>query len=320
MEGDQKQLTKAIQAAQMYYYQNLPMKKIAAELDVSHSTISRLLTWAKNQGLVEIRINDPRGRSSPLAELIKKLFKLRAVRIVPVAEVAGEAVWRDRVAREAATYLNKVVSSNIVLGVAWGSTINEVVAKLTPKSLYNSHVVQLNGGENLFGSSINHASEVIMQCASNYEARSHLFPVPAYFDYPETKQALWKESSVQRTIELQNSSDIVLFSIGSFEGAQVSELYQGDFLSDEDLAMMRTYGVVGDIANVMILGDGSYKQVPINGRACGPDLELLRNVDRAICVVSGSNKVRGLKAALNAGYVTDLIVDEPTCCKLMELL
>ncbi|MCP4415357.1 MAG: hypothetical protein GY805_01960 [Chloroflexi bacterium] len=44
---------------------------------------------------------------------------------------------------------------------------------------------------------------------------------------------------------------------------------------------------------------------------------LFRNARKAICVVSGHNKLAGLKAALAGGYVTDLILDEPTAHKLV---
>ena len=89
MDAKQLQLENALHAAQMYYYQNLPMKKIAAELQVSHSTVSRLLSWARSQGLIEIRINDIRGRADTLEESIKLHFKINSVQIVPVPEIAG---------------------------------------------------------------------------------------------------------------------------------------------------------------------------------------------------------------------------------------
>ena len=53
MEQNQIQVEKALQAAQMYYYQDMPMKKIAAELNISHSTVSRLLNWARSHGIDE---------------------------------------------------------------------------------------------------------------------------------------------------------------------------------------------------------------------------------------------------------------------------
>jgi len=317
MDNKQKQLENALQAAQMYYYQNLPMKTIAAELRVSHSTISRLLTWARNQGLIEIRINDIRGRADSLEESIKLHFKIQDVQIVPVPEIAGEQAWQERVAKVAANYLNQCVESGIVLGVAWGGTINLVAANLTPKSLAGVEVVQLNGGEIVSNPSINHAGGLVTQFANNYEAIAHLFPVPPFFDYPETKQALWRERSIQQILELHRQTNILLYTIGSSRGQLMSATYMGNYLTENDFLEMAQQGVVGDIANIMIRADGSHEGIPLNQRACGPDLDLFRNVDKAICVVSGYNKLAGLKAALAGGYVTDLILDEPTAHKLI---
>lgn len=317
MEQRQKQLENALQAAQMYYYQNLPMKKIAAELEVSHSTVSRLLSWARDQGLIEIRINDIRGRADSLEEAIKLHYKIPRVQIVPVPEIAGEQAWQERVAKVAANYLNQFIESGMILGVAWGGTVNLVAANLTPKSLIGVQVVQLNGGEIVSNPSVNHAGWLITRFAQNYEAKAHLFPVPTFFDYPETKQALWRERSIQQILELHQQADILLYTIGSSRGRLMSATYMGNYLQEQDFQEMEEQGVVGDIANMMIRQDGSYAGVPLNARACGPELELFRKASRSICVVSGYNKLIGLRAALAGGYVTDLILDEPTAHRLM---
>ncbi|GJM40828.1 MAG: transcriptional regulator [Ardenticatenaceae bacterium] len=317
MDTKQNQIENALHAAQMYYYQNLPMKKIAAELQVSHSTVSRLLSWARNHGLIEIRINDIRGRADTLEESIKLHFKIPHAQIVPVPEIAGEQAWQDRVARVAASYLNQVIESGMILGVAWGGTINLVAANLTPKSLVGVQVVQLNGGEIVSNPSVNHAGWLISQFANNYEGKAHLFPVPTFFDFPETKRALWRERSVQQVLELHRQADILIYSIGSSHGQLRSATYMGDYLQEKDFVEMEQEGVVGDIANIMMRKDGSYREIPLNERACGPNLELFRKANRAICVVSGYNKLDGLRAALAGGYVTDLILDEPTAHKLL---
>ncbi|MEZ4593728.1 MAG: sugar-binding domain-containing protein [Chloroflexota bacterium] len=317
MDAKQEQLENALHAAQMYYYQNLPMKTIAAELQVSHSTVSRLLSWARSQGLIEIRINDIRGRADTLEESIKLHFKLQQVQIVPVPEIAGEHAWQERVARVAANTLNQVIESGMILGVAWGGTINRVAANLTPKSLVGVQVVQLNGGEIVTNPSVNHAGWLVSQFANNYEGKAHLFPVPTFFDYAETKQMLWRERSIQQVLDLHRQADILLFTIGSSQGQMMSATYMGNYLQDSDFAEMAQEGVVGDIANMMIRQDGSYAGIPLNERACGPNLELFRRAGHSICVVSGYNKLAGLRAALAGGYVTDLILDEPTAHKLL---
>jgi DNA-binding transcriptional regulator LsrR (DeoR family) len=76
--------------------------------------------------------------------------------------------------------------------------------------------------------------------------------------------------------------------------------------------------VIGDLATVFFREDGSYEDIPINRRASGPPLKLYKNVPRAVCVVSGRAKVSGLYAALRAGYIQDLIVDEPTARLLWQ--
>lgn len=318
VSSKQGQLENALQAARMYYYQNLPMKKIAQELGVSHSTVSRLLAWARAEGLIEIRINDVRGRANILEETLRFNFRLRAAHVVPVSEQAGPQVWQERVARFAANYLNQCFDSGMILGVSWGGTVNRVAAHLTPRSLLNAQVVQLNGGEIVSNPNINDPGGLVTQVATNFDASAHLLPVPTYFAYAETKKALWREPSIKRILALHRRSDLFIFSIGSFQGDRTSAAYMGNYLRPEDYEEMARLGVVGDVANIMIRADGSHEDIPLNRRACGPDLQLFREVERAICVVSGYNKLPVLRAAINGRYVNELIIDEPTAHRLLE--
>jgi DNA-binding transcriptional regulator LsrR (DeoR family) len=48
----------SISVAKMYYYQGLTTEKIADELKISRPTISRLLSFAREKGLVEITVHD----------------------------------------------------------------------------------------------------------------------------------------------------------------------------------------------------------------------------------------------------------------------
>ena len=53
------QSTLAVQAARLYYYQDLTSEAVAKELGLSRPAVSRLLTFARQSGLVEIRVHDP---------------------------------------------------------------------------------------------------------------------------------------------------------------------------------------------------------------------------------------------------------------------
>lgn len=314
---DSEKSVDAIRAARMYYYQNMTTEAIAQELSMSRSTISRLLSFARNKGLVDIRIVDPNEHPQLLEQKIIERFKIKRVHVVPVPDILGEAEWLERVAQYAANYWNTIFNSNMILGIAWGTTTSAVSRHLVQKATHNSQIVQLNGAGNTQTMGIEYASEIIMRFSQNYQAIAHLFPVPTFFDYAETKKALWEERSIQRLLDLQNKADLLLYSIGAVNAGIPSHVYSGGHLEKQDYAELEKEGLVGDIATVFFREDGSFNGVAINHRASGPNLDLFQK-KYGVCVVSGLGKVQGIYAALRGGLMKELIVDEPTARKLVD--
>ncbi|MGD0708297.1 MAG: sugar-binding domain-containing protein [Anaerolineaceae bacterium] len=314
---DNDKISDAIRAARMYYYRNMTAEAIAHELNMSRSTISRLLGFARQQGLVDIRIVDPNEHPQQFEKQITDFFKIKRAHVVAVPDIAGEAEWLERVAQYTANYLNSIFNSDMILGIAWGTTISGVSRHLLPKTTHNSLIVQLNGAGNTMTMGLNYAGEIIMRFAENYQAIAELFPVPTFFNFATTKQALWKESSIKRLLDLQNKADLLLYSIGAVNAGIPSHVYSGGYLNRNDYTELEKEGLVGDIATVFFRKDGSFNNIPINERASGPSLELFRN-KRGICVVSGLAKVRGLFSALKGHLISELIIDEPTARNLVE--
>lgn len=316
--NDQEKINIAVKVARMYYYQNMQTKEIAEEINTSRSTVSRLLSFAKNEGLVNIHIVDPSDEPQLLEKKILDEYHLEKVQVVPVPEIAGETEWLNRTAHIAAKRLNHLFDSNMILGLAWGTTMSAISSLLLPKSTHNSQIVQLNGAGNTESMGIEYASQIIMRFADNFDARAHLFPVPTFFDYPETKRALWKERSIKRILDLQNKADLLIYSIGAVNAGVPSHVYSGGYLDKSDYAQLERLDIAGDIATYFFKRDGSFTDIPLNLRASGPNLELFRQ-KYGICVVSGLAKVRGLHSALKGNFMNELIVDEPTARSLVNL-
>jgi len=314
---DQEKSIEALKVARLYYYQNMTTDAIALELNVSRSTVSRLLTYAKAHGLISISIIDPNEHPQFLEKKIVDHFKLKKVHVVPVPSVAGEAEWLSRVVQYAANYLNSLFDSNMIMGIAWGTTISGISKYLLPKATHASQIIQLNGAGNTQSMGIEYASEIIVRFAQNYQAVANLFPVPTFFDYPATKQALWKERSIKRLLDLQSQADILLYSIGAVDAGVPSHVYHAGYLEKADYLELKKQRLVGDIATVFFREDGSFDNIPMNDRTSGPDLELFQK-KYGVCVVSGFAKVRGLAAALKGRLITELIIDEPTARNLVE--
>lgn len=306
----------AVRVARLYYFQDMTTAAIAEEMGTSRATVSRLLTHAKENGLVEIRINDPSEQSRTLEQAIRERYGLGVIQVVPVVDTASEADRLQRVAAHAAAYVSTLVLPSSVLGLAWGTTVAAIAQCLVPRQVRDVDVVQLNGSGtgldivNTFGESL------VSRFAQNYGARAHTFPVPAFFDYAQTREALWRERSIQSIRTLQEGASIILFSIGVKETG--SHVHTGGYLSRQDVQGLQREGVVGDIATVFFRGDGSWRDVPLNARSSGPDLDRFRRAKHSICVVSGKGKVPGVRAALRGGFINELVIDEPSARLLLD--
>ena len=293
------------------------MDAIAHELHTSRSSVSRLLAFARETGLVDIQIRSPLDRNSHLQNELRERFNI-ATHIVPVPDHTSDIERLERVALSAARILDQYFDSNMTLGIAWGSTVSAISRYLVPKATHNSQVVQLNGAGNNRTSGILYASEILRRFGEAYGAHVEQFPVPTFFDDPATKLALWRERSTRRVLDIQRSMDVALFGVGSPLAQVPSHVYLGGYLEQDDYDSLTADNVVGDVATVFYREDGSSDGVALNARASGPDLASFRRVARRVCVVSGVSKVTSLRGALAAGVVTDLILDESTARTLLD--
>ena len=310
-------LIAALTAAQLYYMQDKTMAVIAAELGTSRSSVSRLLGFARESGLVDIRINSPLERLGLLEQRIRDRHRVVA-HVVPMTEIVSEVERLERVALTAGRLLSQFIESNMVVGVAWGSTISAVSRALTQKETHNTVFVQLNGAGNTQTTGVEYSSEILQRFGSAFGAQVQQFPVPAFFDDPATREAMWRERSTRRVLGLQAKMDVAVFSIGSPAADVPSRVYAGGYLGKDDYTSLREDHAIGDVATVFYRADGSWRDIRVNARATGPELDRLRRVPRRVCVVSGTSKLTSLRAAISAELVTDVVLDEALARRLVE--
>ena len=316
-QGPMSKVQQALTAAHLYYMQDLTMEAIAQELHTSRSSVSRLLSHARETGLVDIQIHSPAESAGQLADAIWERYGVTA-HLVPMPDHTSEVDRLERVAMSAARLLGRFFDSNMTLGIAWGSTISAVSRHLVPKALTGAEIVQLNGAGNTRTTGIIYASEILHRFGGAYGAHVQQFPVPAFFDDPVTKQALWRERSMRRVLAVQEGMHVALFGVGSPFAEVPSHVYIGGYLEPDDYRSLSRDHVVGDVATIFYRDDGSWRDIALNARASGPGLDLLRRTARRVCVVAGLSKLPSLRGALAARLVTDLVIDEPLARALVE--
>lgn len=309
----------ALKAAQLYYLQDLTMEAIGDELKVSRSSVSRLLQMARDRGIVEVKVNAPDDAPRRMATQIKELFGVNA-HLVPVAESASHVDRLDRVALSAARMLGNFFGSGMTMGVAWGSTTTAVSRNLVKRQLNDSKVVQLNGAGNDHTTGVTYSGEILRRFGEAFGATVEQFPVPAFFDDPAAKEALWKERSTKRILDIQATMDIALFGLGTINAEVPSQVYSAGYLNADDMESLKKYEIVGDVATVFYRADGTSNDIPLNRRSSGPSLEVIRSVPRRICVIAGVSRLPSLKGAMAGNLISDLIIDDGTARALIDSL
>jgi DNA-binding transcriptional regulator LsrR (DeoR family) len=300
-----------ITVARMYYVQAETMDAIAHHLGVSRSTVSRLLKEARERGLVRVTIVDPDRPLGRLADLFQQHFRVNA-HIVQVRPGASNVFRLDQVARTAADILGELVTDGDTVGVAWGTTTSAIATHLRPRDLSGVTVIGLNGGANHQTTGLPYVGSILHRFADAFRGQEQLLALPAFFDDPATREAMWRERSTRHILRVRDSCRIALFGVGALGADLQSHVYASNYLNPDDLDDLQRQGVVGDVCTVMLREDGSYRDLDINRRATGMTPAELQRVPRRICVVSGLAKASPVLGALRAGVATDLVIDQET--------
>lgn len=113
-----------IKVAELYYVDDMPQREIAQKLNISRPKVSRLLKAAKENNLIEIRINYPLPPRSQLEKIFEREFNLKEAVIVK-NQIGKNRIFSE-VTAAAAKYVKRIVKDGNSIGVAWGRTLRAV--------------------------------------------------------------------------------------------------------------------------------------------------------------------------------------------------
>jgi deoxyribonucleoside regulator len=303
-----------IQVAKRYYQLDLTMSDIADELGLTRWQASRLLTEAREVGLVRIEIVPHAPRLPSLESELQRAFGLKESVIVPCSADEDAALVLDGVARAAGQFLAGLGKLQSI-GLSWGRTMTAVARRLPPFWNDGVEVVLLNGAMNIrsAGPQTNNVAELFARAA---RGTATLLPVPAIFGHAATRRALEEDPTIAGVLELGRKVPVICFGIGALTSDSV--LIQSGFVSTEEAARLKDIGVVGDILSRFIDSRGGIVDRELDDRTIGASLESCRNRELSIGVAAGVHKAPAILACLRARYINVLITDELTALRLLE--
>lgn len=303
----------AVRAAELYYDDNKTQDEIGALLNLTRWKVGRLLSDARDRGIVRIEIVHPRARRLPLERELQAVTGLRDVVIVPT--IADQDELLSRVALAAADYLTALRPVPHALGISWGRTLHNVAQHLPQGWAKNVSVVQINGGVSTNKRSSS-ASSTAVTIATKGGGSATLLPSPAILEREETKRAIESDRTVAGVLQLGRSASAHLFGAGLVTTSSV--LVDSGYLSAKDVAELTAKGAVGDVVGRYIDADGHVVDPSLDRRTVGISLDELRASPLAIAVIAGAQKNEICRTVVRSGLCSVLITDEENARYVLE--
>lgn len=302
--------------ARMYYLDGLGQSEIANILGVSRSTVSRLLTTARERGVVRISVDDYDPRDGQLEQALIDRFGLK--RAVVVRSLDGQpANSRRAVGYFAANIVAGWLTDAHSIGVAGGRTIGQMIHFIDPQphpTGASPEVVQLMGTVGSTPNSVD-ASELARTLARRLHGSFHTINAPAFMDDARSRDLLLSHSQIRAVWSKLPTLDISIVGIGTLVDSVFADR---SVLSVADIETLRAAGAVGEICGHFFDARGRECRSSLQERVIGVELETLRRSPEVIAVTAGSARHEAVRAALVGQLVHTLVIDDAGAMAVLD--
>ena len=308
-----------VSAARMYYLDGKSQGEIAKALNVSRSSVSRILSDARERGIVEIRLH-PEGPLGRRGDLEALLAEATGVGEVFVASRHSGRRPIDVVAELAARVLEGRLPELTSLGVSWGATVAAMAQHALIEPIHQRiDLYPLVGGMPTLGTGPS-GHEALDTLARKGGFTVHRFEAPAIVESETTWKALLGETSVRTAIEAAAGVPVAIVGIGSIGIYASPHIVSAMNLSAEEEREFLAQKPVGDICGQFYDARGDVLGPPTSERVIGITLDQLRAIPQVMGVAAGREKAPGVAGALRSGVLEVLVVDEDLAEAVLPLL
>ncbi len=305
-----------VRCAKMYHEENMKQDEIGQKLGISKATVSRLLKIAVDMGIVKITVRDQ--YSKELIDLEKALegeYGLLEV-IICDSNSGSEIEIKKSIAREAAKYLQRVLTPNSVIGVGNGTTLAAIADYVEVNRNTNLTFVPMTGGNGQINAEI-HSNNIALHMAKAFKGNYKILYAPAMVEKVESKNTFIEDPGIKSVLSLSKELDVAIFGVGSSNSKSTVSV-TAEYLSENEVADMESLGAAADICNIFIDESGSGDVFESNKRVIGIELNDLRSTPLKVVVSGYEDKAKAIKSVLKAHLADVLITDIETAKLLLE--
>lgn len=299
-----------IAIARRYYHHDQSKVTIANAFGLSRFQVARMLQDARRDGLVRIEIGAPGRRDRESSAALRDRLGVEKV-VVVTSEPASPHSTVEHVGRAVAEELAGTLREGDVLGMTW-SAVTVVMSQALPR-LPRATVVQL-AGTIYPPAGVQGSVEVSRSVADAAGGDAHVIYAPLVVADPDTAGGLRRQPEIAQVLTRGRSLDVAVLSVGAWQPS-ASAVY--DLLDPVEQADIAAAGVCGEVSGRLFDTSGHFVPTPLDARVIGVTTDDLRATPRLITSSFGAFRAEATLAAVRAGLVRTLVVDDQLAAALL---
>jgi DNA-binding transcriptional regulator LsrR (DeoR family) len=304
--------------ARKYYLENCTQSMIANMVGLTRSSISRMLTEARQKGVVEIVVHDPFPYDKKQEQELQKRLRLKYVSVVDLIVYPGYDDLRKQIGKAASRLLVQIIKPGFKIGVSWGTTVQAMVDALEPYPKFKTQVTQLTG---ILGATRNSYSAQILveHLAKKMGGEGIYLYAPFFVESEQTASSLLKNPDVKQAVSAGKNCDVAIVGVGSVS-LDRNSLFNGNHIDKSILDSIKQTGAIGDVCGVFYDENGIPVDIDLHKRRIGVSLSDLKSINTRLGIAGSKEKVEAIIGAINGGIINSLVTDNFTAKQILEAI
>lgn len=301
--------------AELYYNQGKTQSEIAKHFETNRFRVAKLLQDARTEQIVEIKVNHSNERDTILENELKKHYPTLRKAIVVNTRYSAYIDGVLQLGKAGATYLQKLLKPETVIGITWGKTVYSAVSRLVSAVHNPVTAVQLTGYMKSSNPAVD-SRELVRTVASVYNGNYYYLDAPIYIRNQKILSILYEEPTIRETMKQMKQMDVILSGIGSRSSLPLANPIFKEYLTGTDKIAEKD--CIGSLYGYVLNRSGTLADIELNQKRMGASFEDIMNVPHRIVIANGRHKAECISRALEQSLFNELIIDSDTALHLME--
>lgn len=305
------EINEYIKVAYYYYKSGMTQQQIAKKMSTSRQRVNRILKKCLETGIVKIVIQEIEDQNVEFETRFEKATGLNEA-IITNAEYDS---LNESLGIAAASYLERILKDNDVIGFSRGRALSRFVDNLKPIKRKNLTTTQLVGGLNAQEAGIN--SDYIVRYSSEVlNAKPCFMYAPIIVENKQLRDSMLNESYLSQVYNTMKNCTVAIAGIGDL--SEKSLFIHKNFMFDTEYTVLTNKNAVGEICTHYFDINGNIIESGLNDRVFAIDYNSYMKIPLRIGIGGGPEKISAITGAIRGRLINVLITDYDTANVLFE--